>query len=70
MSIDLTLRNIFGTGIEYKTEKSLFGEREVLVERGMFNALGYMETHEIKSREFNINELIKIFDRLGHVRNN
>lgn len=65
MNMELTLPTIFGTAIEHNKEY------EVLIERGMFNAVGYEREHSFKGKK-NMEEYKKMFyeERQNHQNEN
>lgn len=60
MQMDLTMKNLYGTSIEYNSEA------KTLTERGVFNSLGYSSQNKLE-KALDLQGFIDLFDRRGKV---
>ena len=60
MQMDLAMKNLYGTSIEYNSEA------KTLTERGVFNSLGYSSQNKLE-KALGLQGFIDLFDRRGKV---
>lgn len=62
MQMDLAMKNLYGTSIEYNSDE------KILIERGIFNSLGYSSQNTLE-KALDLQGFIDLFDRRGKVSN-